>query len=113
MATMGPEKIVAVDVSPVQLYLMELKIVAIKHLSREEYMGFMGFTGAQHNELTYDELRPHLSAACRPARTWNPECAREWHHAPFSSTGGQSQSCIFLSCAAEVPKVEITENLPR
>lgn len=41
-----PKEMYIVDMSPAQLYLVELRLAAIKKLSYEEYLFFMGYRGA-------------------------------------------------------------------
>lgn len=41
-----PQEMVIVDMSPTQLFLAELKVQAMKSLSYEEYLFFMGYRGA-------------------------------------------------------------------
>ena len=57
----NPSLIVGVDVNPVQLWLTELKMVAIKHLSREEYLAFAGFTPDTNRLSTYENFKNELS----------------------------------------------------
>lgn len=38
-----PELVVAIDINPLQLYLLELKIAAFKTLSHDEFLVFLGF----------------------------------------------------------------------
>ncbi|MCH2198584.1 MAG: BtaA family protein [Flavobacteriales bacterium] len=61
LLTLDPSLVVAVDVSPIQLALTELKAVAIKTLSREECMAFLGFRASEKREQTYQHLRGALS----------------------------------------------------
>ena len=43
LLTGSPEEILAIDTNPFQLYLVELKKMAIKHLDRWEVLAFLGF----------------------------------------------------------------------
>lgn len=65
LLTMQPELVVAVDLNPVQLALVELKAEAIKQLSREECVAFLGFAAATNRVKTYELLRSNLSAETR------------------------------------------------
>jgi S-adenosylmethionine-diacylglycerol 3-amino-3-carboxypropyl transferase len=53
--------VVAADVSPAQLALVELKAAAIRRLDREAVLGFLGFRPATDRGRTLDALRPELS----------------------------------------------------
>lgn len=56
-----PAEIVALDWNPSQSYLLELKIAAIRELSYEAGLAFLGFTGCSNRLTTYQELRRTLS----------------------------------------------------
>lgn len=72
-----PEYVVAVDISKVQLYLTELKKVAIQHFSCDEYKAFVGFTASKEREKMYLQLRTDLSANCMTYWTENLESIKE------------------------------------
>lgn len=59
----NPIKLVAVDVSPVQLYLTELKAAGIKAFSREDFLSFIGIRSGARNEL-FQSLKQALSKEC-------------------------------------------------
>ena len=69
LLTTDPEVVVAVDISLVQLYLVELKRLAIRKLSREEYLKFVGFRSTDQRTATYHLLRNDLSSPTR--RYWD------------------------------------------
>lgn len=69
MLSKGIKSCIAVDVSLVQLHLVELKKVAIQQLKREDYMGFVGFTPSENRWNTYQNLKQHCSEAC--VNYWN------------------------------------------
>lgn len=56
-----PAEVVAFDLNPAQLYLTELKQVAIKNLQYEEVLCFLGFKESENREANYQLLLPHLS----------------------------------------------------
>ena len=60
-----PEIVVAFDLNPVQLYLVELKKVAIKSLTREETIAFLGFKHSKNRLKTYEKLKTNLSEKAR------------------------------------------------
>lgn len=65
-----PDLVVAVDVSKPQLYLVELKKLAILRLSREEYLAFAGFTNSSVKRMdVYCSLQKDLSQEA--AEYWN------------------------------------------
>lgn len=61
LLTTEPELLVAFDLNPTQLYLVELKKLAIQHLSREETIAFLGFTENQHRLKIYEGFKSELS----------------------------------------------------
>lgn len=61
LLTTEPEIIVAFDLNPVQLYLVELKKAAIKSLCREEAIAFLGFTKSRKRLLVYENIKHQLS----------------------------------------------------
>jgi len=61
LASKGPKKVIAVDISAVQLSLVELKMKAIELLDRSDYMKFAGFTESTIRKDTYQEIRKKLS----------------------------------------------------
>jgi S-adenosylmethionine-diacylglycerol 3-amino-3-carboxypropyl transferase len=58
----GASLVVAADISPAQLHLVELKSAGFRHLSHEELVGFLGVIPSQDRLITYKALRPALSA---------------------------------------------------
>ena len=64
-----PELVVAVDVSPIQVYLVELKKICFCEFTHPEFLKFLGFTNCRNRINNYREkLRVHLS----------PEAAGFW-----------------------------------
>jgi S-adenosylmethionine-diacylglycerol 3-amino-3-carboxypropyl transferase len=61
LLTTSPEIVVAVDVSAVQLYLIELKKVAIQRLEYSEVLAFLGFRASDNRLVTFEELKSELS----------------------------------------------------
>ena len=57
----NPEKVVAIDISKPQLYLTELKKLAIKFLEYDEVLSFLGFTEASSRKDSYEKIKFHLS----------------------------------------------------
>jgi S-adenosylmethionine-diacylglycerol 3-amino-3-carboxypropyl transferase len=56
-----PELVVAVDISLPQLYLIELKKVAIRELSQHEFVAFSGFFPCKERLYVFDRLKNMLS----------------------------------------------------
>jgi S-adenosylmethionine-diacylglycerol 3-amino-3-carboxypropyl transferase len=73
-----PQKLIICDVSQVQLYLIELKIVAIKYLTREDNLKFLGYHTCVSRQSVYNSLRKRLSPSCE--QYWN-------HHLPQINKG--------------------------
>ncbi len=64
----GVKRVVAIDLNPSQLSVVELKLRAIETLTHDEFVNLMGIRdgGLDRLEL-YSKVRPHLSER---ARTW-------------------------------------------
>lgn len=69
-----PGRLVVVDVSPVQLFLFELKRAAMKALEREEFLGFLGYADSNFRWWTYGRLRGDLGP--RPRGYWDAQRGR-------------------------------------
>jgi len=61
----NPAQVVAVDISPVQLYLCELKKEAIQHLNYNDFIAFLGFSPCKQRTEIYRSIRKHLGAECQ------------------------------------------------
>ncbi|MBA3503735.1 MAG: BtaA family protein [Myxococcota bacterium] len=55
-----PARVVAIDINPAQIALVELKLAAIRALDHAELLAFMGITASTDRRRTYDELRSAL-----------------------------------------------------
>jgi S-adenosylmethionine-diacylglycerol 3-amino-3-carboxypropyl transferase len=71
-----PREIVAVDVNPTQNHLLELKIAAMRSLSHQPYLAFLGVRPARDRLKVYQELRPALSGAAGAYFDAHPEVVR-------------------------------------
>ncbi|MGD9680720.1 MAG: DUF3419 family protein [Candidatus Obscuribacterales bacterium] len=64
-----PDKVIAIDLNPAQLYLTELKARAIEHLSYEQVLCLFGYRRSENEDLAprliFDLVSPHLSEAAR------------------------------------------------
>ena len=58
-------EVVAADLSPAQLALVELKAAAIRELDREETLAFLGVRDSSERAPIYRRLRSHLSEEAR------------------------------------------------
>ncbi len=65
LLTLNPEMIVAGDLNPIQLYLCELKKLAITHLEDAELIGFLGFTEHNQRIKVYQSIKKELSSEAR------------------------------------------------
>lgn len=61
----NPEIVLAIDINPVQLYLVELKKAAIKHLSYDEVLAFLGFQACVHRETYFRKIKNDISPSAR------------------------------------------------
>jgi len=64
MLTKNPSLVVAVDINPIQLFVIELKKAAYKQLEYEELLGFLGFCESTNRLTQFDEIKPFLSENC-------------------------------------------------
>ena len=78
----GPSLVLAADLSPVQLYVTELKREAIRSLEREETLAFLGFSHSENRRRLLSHISGSLSAPAR--RYWQ-------HHAATVEAGLVSQ----------------------
>jgi S-adenosylmethionine-diacylglycerol 3-amino-3-carboxypropyl transferase len=69
LLTTHPSEMVAVDINPIQLYLVEFKAKAIQLLEREQTLAFLGFKQDSQRWEKYQLIRPHLSKAA--AQHWD------------------------------------------
>lgn len=65
----NPEIVIAADINPVQLHLIELKKEAIRLLDQAETLQFLGFMDSSDRLRTYDKLKMNLSGEAR--RYWD------------------------------------------
>lgn len=61
----NPSLVVAVDLNKTQLYLTELKTVAIKALNQNEYIEFVGFNLNDKRIKTYDLIKSNLNSEAK------------------------------------------------
>jgi S-adenosylmethionine-diacylglycerol 3-amino-3-carboxypropyl transferase len=71
-----PQEVVAVDVNPTQNHLLELKIAAMRALSYEPYLAFLGVRSARDRLKVYQNLRSDLSDAAGAFFDANPQIVR-------------------------------------
>lgn len=62
-----PKEIIALDINSAQNYLLELKISAIRYLSHEDLLSFLGVDHSKNRLSLYSLLKPHLS---KDAQGW-------------------------------------------
>jgi S-adenosylmethionine-diacylglycerol 3-amino-3-carboxypropyl transferase len=63
LLTSDPEIVVAVDINAPQLHLCALKREAMRHLDREAYLAFAGFTPSATRLAAFETIAPSLSPA--------------------------------------------------
>ena len=61
----GPERVLAIDLSPAQLACLELRVAAYRALQHPDLVGLIGSIPCAHRRRLYDACRNHLSAECR------------------------------------------------
>lgn len=69
MLTLNPEEVVAVDMNPVQLACLDLRVAAFKTLSYEELLRFLGVLPSEDRFLVYETIHPLLSESS--SRFWD------------------------------------------
>ncbi len=65
-----PKEVIAIDINPAQNYLFELKILAIKYLSYEDLLAFLGVSTCNNRLELFYLIEPHLS---KDAHFWCKE----------------------------------------
>jgi hypothetical protein len=61
----SPKKVIAIDISEVQLFLVELKKIAIQRLDYPDVLEFIGVRKSKRRRSIFALLKSHLSANCR------------------------------------------------
>lgn len=61
----SPKKVIAVDISEVQLFLVELKKIAIQRLDYSDFLEFIGIRKSKRRRSIFALIKSHLSKACR------------------------------------------------
>lgn len=62
LLTTNPEIVIAVDISKVQCYLIELKALAIEKLNYTDFLGFIGFKNCNHRIELYHSIKEELKS---------------------------------------------------
>ncbi len=65
LLTARPKKIIAIDMNPLQNYLLELKMAAIKALNYDRYAEFLGLRGCNERVALYRRICSELSHEAR------------------------------------------------
>jgi S-adenosylmethionine-diacylglycerol 3-amino-3-carboxypropyl transferase len=65
MLTKSPELVVAVDISEVQLFLVELKKIAIAQLNHPQFLEFLGFNPSLNRLEIFESIQHQLRENCR------------------------------------------------
>lgn len=60
-----PELVLAVDISKIQIYLIELKKIFMQHLPYHDYLSFLGFQPSNNRENVFNEIKSNLSEEVR------------------------------------------------
>jgi S-adenosylmethionine-diacylglycerol 3-amino-3-carboxypropyl transferase len=67
----NPKKVIALDLSPYQNYLLDLKIAAFREFDYEELLEFMGLLSSERRLELYFRLRSHLKRESK--RYWDEQ----------------------------------------
>jgi S-adenosylmethionine-diacylglycerol 3-amino-3-carboxypropyl transferase len=65
LLTLDPKEVVAADLNPAQLALLELLIAGYKSLDHPGLLAFIGVSASDQRQTTYHSLRRHLGTAAR------------------------------------------------
>ncbi|TJZ61347.1 DUF3419 family protein [Sphingobacterium olei] len=65
LLTTSPSLVVAVDVNPIQLHLIELKKQAIRNLEYEQVLHFLGFRQGMNRVALFEQCKDRLNAEAR------------------------------------------------
>ena len=68
----SPSEVIAIDSNPHQLYLIELKKIALKHLDYTGYLEFIGIKPSTQRLAQYSKFKEELSDAARSFWDQNP-----------------------------------------
>jgi S-adenosylmethionine-diacylglycerol 3-amino-3-carboxypropyl transferase len=71
-----PKKVIALDLSPYQNFLLELKMAAFRSLGYEELLAFLGVTDSPERLKMYGWLKPDLTPECREYWDGQPQKIR-------------------------------------
>lgn len=74
----NPKKVVALDISPYQNFLLELKMAAFREFDYPELLEFLGVTPSARRAGLYTRLTKYL----------RPECLQYWNAQPDKIAGG-------------------------
>lgn len=61
LALQNPKEILALDINKEQIYLVNLKIIAIRVLDFDEFIGFIGLIECSNRISLYNKLKPYLN----------------------------------------------------
>jgi S-adenosylmethionine-diacylglycerol 3-amino-3-carboxypropyl transferase len=61
----NPGTIIAMDLNPIQNYLLRLKMTAMEELHYDEYITFLGLTNGRDRLNRWEKVRENLSEKCR------------------------------------------------
>lgn len=61
LLSLGPKRVVSIDINPTQNYLLELKLAALINLPYSEALAFLGLVDSKNRLETYKKLSTHLT----------------------------------------------------
>ncbi|MEK7658635.1 MAG: DUF3419 family protein [Patescibacteria group bacterium] len=65
LLSLNPQKIVSIDTNPVQNYLLELKLAAVKNLSYQDYTEFLGVEKSSNRLETFKKIQNSISSEAK------------------------------------------------
>jgi S-adenosylmethionine-diacylglycerol 3-amino-3-carboxypropyl transferase len=72
----SPRSLTAIDMNPVQIHLVELKMQAIQKLDYNDFIGFIGARTCRSRLQLYSRLRPYLNPKAREYWDSQPDALR-------------------------------------
>ena len=65
LLSLGPKKVVSIDLNPTQNYLLELKLAALTNLTYNEILAFLGLKESKNRVETFRKLSVYLTPQAR------------------------------------------------
>lgn len=77
MITQEPKKVIALDINPIQIATLELKIAAFRQLNHQELLEFLGAIPSQQRKIFYERCRKLLAPQSKTYWDDKPEAIEQ------------------------------------